>query len=52
MPRPYPGPEPIEPPVSRTGCLVVFGLFGLVPVLLMAGLVLIRWVLYGVWPWK
>ena len=27
-------------------------LVGLVPLLAMAGLVLARWLLYGVWPWK
>ena len=52
MNRHYSGPEPLEPPMSRTGCLIVFGLFGLVPLLAMAGLVLARWLLYGVWPWK
>ena len=52
MPQSYPGPEPTEPAMSRTGCLIVFGLFGLVPVLLTIGFVLFRWLAYGVTPWK
>lgn len=38
--------------MSRTGCVVVFGLFGFLPLLALACLVVVRWLLYGVWPWK
>ena len=37
--------------VSLPLTVLTFGLFGLVPLLSMAGLVLARWLLYGVWPW-
>ena len=47
----YQDPSRNERPPGRKANLFVL-LIGLVPLLAMAGLVLARWMLYGVWPWK